>query len=332
MLVRLLHQPTFLSRKSAFGLAIIAALVCSPALAEPIYRGQIALTFDDAPTGDGTLMSGEERTAMLIEGLEQADVSEAMFFVLTGNIQGASDARRLRAYTQAGHVLANHTHSHPWLRDTATDFYLQDLDRAADILSQYESVVPFFRFPYLDEGNARAMRLAVQAGLRERGLQNGYVTVDTYDWYMQAMVNEAVGAGHEIDMDRLGQVYVDILQQGIDFYDAIARVQLGRSPRHVLLLHENDLAALFLPDLVASLREQGWDIITAQEAFDDPIAQIQPETQFNGQGRVAAIAHAQGVSPRNLVSPMEEEDLLRAIFLQNGLLPSPILPSPSTNQ
>lgn len=116
-------------------------------------------------------------------------------------------------------------------------------------------------------------------------------------------------------------MYVDVLLQSIEFYDDIAQAQLGRSPRHVLLLHENDLAALFVPQLITALRADGWDIIPAQNAFNDPISQIFPETEFNGQGRIAAIAHAQGVSPHDLVSPIEEKRLLQQIFRENGLLP-----------
>lgn len=313
------------SRKAAIGLITGIAFAGTTALADQAARGQIALTFDDAPTGQGTLLSGPERTRMLIEGLSEGGVSGAMFFVLTRHITDEADAARLRAYTDAGHVLANHSHSHAWLRETQAATYLQDIDRAADILADYDSVAAFFRFPYLDEGNTPERRLAVQDGLRARGLQNGYVTVDTYDWYMQSMLNDAVSAGHDIDMDVLGAVYVDALLQGIEFYDDVAKDQLGRSPRHVLLLHENDLAALFVPDLIAALRATGWDIIPAQDAFDDPISQIVPATEFNGQGRIAAIAHAQGLPRRDLVSPMEEELILQQIFRKNGLLPEGVI-------
>lgn len=306
------------SYKAVLGLAVAVTLASSAAFAE---QRQIAITFDDAPTGDSVLMTGNERTRMLIDGLQEAGISGAMFFVKTGNIANADDALRLWSYTDAGHFLANHSHRHAWLRETTAAAYLKDMDQAAAVLSHYDSVVPFFRYPYLDEGNTRDLRVAVQAGLDARKLQNGYVTVDTYDWYMQAMLNEALTAGHDVDMERLGAVYVDVLLQGVAFYDRIAQDQLGRSPRHVFLLHENDLAALFLPMLVAALKADGWDIVPAMEAFKDPISQIIPETQFNGQGRVAAIAHAQGVPARDLVSPMEEEDQLRKIFRDNALLP-----------
>lgn len=302
---------------------IVAILIGSAVYAEDVPQRQIALTFDDAPLSDGIWMSGPERTQLLIENLRIAGVSEAMFLVLTGNTASDADADRLRAYTEAGHTLANHSHTHPWLRDTDPETYLQDVDQASDVLSGYDAVAPFFRFPYLDEGDTCERRLEVVQGLQRRSLANAYVTVDTYDWYLQVLVNEAVEAGHLIDMEILGAVYVDILVRGVTHYDDLAQVYLGRSPRHVLLLHENDLAALFVPDLVAALEAEGWDIISAREAYEDPIADQRPDTQFNGQGRVAAIARAAGAHRRTLVPQVEEEDVLRDLFLRNGLLPAP---------
>jgi hypothetical protein len=70
--------------------------------------------------------------------------------------------------------------------------------------------------------------------------------------------------------------------------------ELGRSPNHVLLLHENDLAAMYLGDLVARLRKTGWEIVSPDVAFRDPIARVEPDTLVLGQGRVIALAAAKG--------------------------------------
>ncbi|MBY5935258.1 polysaccharide deacetylase family protein [Tateyamaria omphalii] len=306
-------------RAGAFMAVMFASFAGAVSAAE---TRRISFSFDDAPRGDGPLLSGAERTEKLVAGLANAGIEGAAFFVLTQSLAHHRDgADRLRTYTDAGHVLANHTHTHPRLRETDPDSYLADIDRAAAILEGFDNVAPYFRFPYLDEGDTRDKRLAVVAGLAARGLQNAYVTVDTYDWYMQALVNEAVEAGHPLDMDRLGQVYVEVLIDTIEFYDALAVQTLGRHPDHVLLLHENDLAALFVEDLAGALREDGWVIVPAIEAYTDEIARVRPDTQFNGQGRIAAIAHAAGVAPRQLVSPGEDEDRLRAAFVARGLLP-----------
>ena len=290
----------------------------------PAPRGRIAITFDDAPRGDGEFFTGAERTERLIAELAEAGVEGAMIFVLTENIAlEAQGADRLRAYTDAGLVLANHSHTHSWLSRTDVADYLADIDTASGLLAGYESTAPFYRFPFLDEGRTSEKRDALRAGLQARGLRNGYVTVDTYDWYMNALAEEAVRKGHAPDMQALGSTYVEILAGNVEFYDRIAQATLGRSPAHVLLLHENDLAALFVGDLVKELRARGWEIVPALEAYDDPIAEVDPDTLFNGQGRVAAMADTEGLFKRSdLIAPDEDEDWLRAEFVRRGLLPA----------
>ena len=297
-----------------------ACLITNPAAATGVR--QIAITFDDAPTGKGPLFSGEERTRRLLQALEDAEIKGAMFFVITQNIDRAEHGRdRLKAYVQAGNRLANHSHSHSWLwKNNATD-YSNDIASAAGILKQFDGVSPFYRFPYLDEGRSQEKRDAVRKWLRENSLLNGYVTVDNYDWYMNALFAEAVRVGGPIDHEAWRDAYVDILMRGVEFYDELARETLGRSPRHVLLLHENDLAAMFVDDLAEALRRNGWEIIPAEEAYYDPIAQTEPATTLNGQGRAAAIAHSAGArEAHELVSRYESEDWLRYEFATRGLL------------
>jgi hypothetical protein len=150
--------------------------------------------------------------------------------------------------------------------------------------------------------------------LNERGLRNGYVTVDTYDWHLVNLARDATAAGIEIDLAKLRDLYVDVIVSSTEFYDAMAQKTLGRSPHHVLLLHENDLSALFVGDLVAELQEHGFRIVPATEAFLDPIAGREPDTLFLGQGRIAALAHEAGQLPADLVSPTEDEEYLRRRF------------------
>ena len=277
---------------------------------------QIALTFDDATRGPGPFFDGPERTRRLVDALQRADVDEAMFFVTTRNVdrQGETGSARIHAYTGAGHTLGNHSHSHQWLSRTDTDEYIADLDLAAQKLASFENVQPLYRYPFLDEGRGVEKRDRLRQALAERGIRNAYVTVDTYDWYLETLAQEAQEAGRQMDIDKLRSLYVDVIVSGTEFYDAIAKQTLGRSPQHVLLLHENDLAALFIGDLVAELRNRGWTIIPATEAFADPIAEIQPDTLFLGQGRVAAIAHEAGATPASLVSREEDEDYLKRRF------------------
>ncbi|WP_299743195.1 polysaccharide deacetylase family protein [uncultured Tateyamaria sp.] len=328
---RYFASPSLVIRPIAAALVVFSTtpqpLFSKDAAETPLPQREIALSFDDAPRGDGQLLDGRTRTVMLIQALERAGVEGAGFFVLTGQIaETDGGSERIAAYQAAGHVLANHTHTHPSLNRTEADAFLADVDLAAEVLSEFGGSIDLFRFPYLREGDTKAKHAAVRDGLAERGLRNAYVTVDNYDWYLQALVDEAVSAGHPLDRAALGQLYVDVLVDAVEFYDAVAKRALGRSPRHILLLHENDLAALFVDDLVIRLRELGWTIISVDDAYEDDIANQQPDTLFHNQGRVAALAHAAGVQPKELINVTEDESYLRALFEDHGLLPKPDSP------
>ena len=67
----------------AFALISAACLAGLSAHADTSKR--IALTYDDAPRAD-TAMTGDDRAAMPLSGLEAAGVDQAAFFVVTSNV------------------------------------------------------------------------------------------------------------------------------------------------------------------------------------------------------------------------------------------------------
>ena len=99
----------------------------------------------------------------------------------------------------------------------------------------------------------------------------------------------------------------------IQFYDNMANEVLGISPPHILLLHENDLAALYIDDLIAFLNEKGLDIITPDEAYESQIANRIPDVLINNQGRIAAIAVEQGYEG-SLRHESESPEYLDSLF------------------
>jgi hypothetical protein len=169
---------------------------------------------------------------------------------------------------------------------------------------------PWFRYPFLDEGRSKPVRDSIRSALKDLGLSNGYVTIDNYDWYLNSLLRKAKQEGKKVNHGNLRSVYLEHIWNSVQFYDSIARQTLGRSPRHVLLLHENDLTAYFLSDLIQLLREKGWKIISPTEAYEDPIATHIPEVLFNGQGRVGAIAREKGSAAKDLIQLSEDEAFL----------------------
>lgn len=282
---------------AALMLAVRADPVSNAGAATPQAAAKrIALSFDDVPRGRGAFLTPDERTARLIAVLESRGVRQAAFFVNPGRIvhfgDGIDAPKRIAAYVAAGHVLADHTDTHPHLSDVTAAAFLADIDRAeAWLKTQGAARRPWMRFPYLDEGGPdKAKRDAVRAGLHARGLQNGYVTIDGSDWNMEGLALAAKKAGKAIDMAALRDLYVETHVQSADFGDDLARRALGRSPAHVLLLHETDMAALFLGDLIDALRKDGWEIITADQAYADPIHTAEPDVPWTAGTLIEQIA------------------------------------------
>lgn len=287
-------------------------------IATGAFTQEIALTFDDAPIHDGAYFSGSERTKTLIAKLKISGVPQVAFFCITSNMDSLGTAR-LQQYAAVGHIIANHTHSHLAMRQLGIKNYIQDIFKADEILRKQQGFQSWFRYPFLDEGRTREDRDAIRQALAERGYMNGYVTVDNYDWYLNRLWQTALRAKKKIAYDKLRQIYLEHLWKSITFYDQMARVVLGRSPKHVLLLHENDLAALYVDELVALLMEKGWKIISPAEAYTDPIATNIPDVLLNNQGRIAAIAKANGYKGL-FVQESEDEAFLEKLFQSSGVI------------
>lgn len=294
-------QEVGIAARFLMALVAVAALISARPIAyempppEDHAEKRIAITFDDAPRGPGAFLTPQQRTALLIRTLAEAHVSQAAFFVNPARAD-AEHAALIDAYVDAGHVIANHTDHHMHLSGTSAERFLADIDAAEAWLKPRKGYRPWFRYPYLDEGGRNtAKRDAVRAGLAARGLRNGYVTIDGSDWNMEALAIAAKRRGKPIDMAALRKLYVDTHVQSADFNDALARRTLGRSPMHVLLLHETDVSTLFIGDLVRALRADGWEIVPADTAFADPIYGEKPDVALASGTIIEMLAWEKGV-------------------------------------
>ena len=158
----------------------------------------------------------------------------------------------------------------------------------------------------------------MRAGLKARGLRNGYVTVDGGDWNMEALTVAAMKAGKAIDLAALRDLYVQTHVESANFYDGLAVKTLGRSPAHVLLLHETDLAALFIAELVEALRSDGWEIVTADEAFADPISKLFPDVPSARGALTESLAWEKGL-PAPRWYERNDVDLANRLFAERVL-------------
>ncbi|HEY0132327.1 MAG TPA: polysaccharide deacetylase, partial [Allosphingosinicella sp.] len=128
--------------------------------------------------------------------------------------------------------------------------------------------------------------------------------------------------GKHMNSKALRELYVETMVGAANFYDGLARRTLGRSPAHMLLLHETDLAALYLPALIDALRKDGWEIITADEAYADPIARALPDTPSAQGTRTEAMAWEKGL-PAPRWYERENVKIANALFAERVLKETP---------
>ena len=136
------------------------------ALTAPARPGELALTFDDGPNPTWT--------PKLLDTLASHNV-HATFFLLGGFAQAQPDlVRRIAA---AGHLVGNHTWSHPDLSRTPAQRVRQELWRTSQTLEQIVGApVRYFRPPF------GARRPVVFRIARELKLQPVLWNAMTNDW------------------------------------------------------------------------------------------------------------------------------------------------------
>lgn len=136
------------------------------ALTAPARPGEIALTFDDGPNATWT--------PRLLDVLEKYDV-RGTFFLLGG--RAAVQPELVRRMAAAGHIIGNHSWSHPNLARTRASLVRDQLKRTSDALEQIlGKPVTFFRPPY---GGRRPVVFRIA---RELGLQPVLWNAMTGDW------------------------------------------------------------------------------------------------------------------------------------------------------
>lgn len=284
------------------------------------FGKEIALTFDDAPRRSTPHFETHARTTALIQKLKDLNVPPVMIFANPCNRPDQKDVlAQLKAYRDAGHLVGNHTCSHPHLDEVGLEAFKADMQKADQLLTPFFSGQKFFRFPFFNEGKDEKVRDQVRVWLKEHAYRNGFATVDTDDTVLSERLNVAKKLGKKINYDKVQELYVKHVVGAAEFYEALALEQLGRSPKHVVLLHEIDSSVLFIEALVKELRSRGWKIISAEEAYKDPVYLSSPKNTYSGNALLSQLYYEKiGYPPKYTFYQWEEmtKDLNQVLGLK----------------
>lgn len=288
--------------------------ISSTAIAQPT----ISFTFDDGSTSNRGNFQFEDWNNMILNALDRAAI-KAVFFVKTRGMASKKGRYLLESWDNKGHLIANHTFSHPFFnsKDVNAEDFRNELLKADALIKNYRNYVKLFRFPYLKEGNSQSEVDSIRQILKDNGYQNGYVTIDASDWYIDSRLRNRLKENPQADLDDYKAFYLEHLFDRASYYEKLSTELTGRHIKHTLLLHHNLAAALFLDDLIALFKSKGWNVISADEAYKDPIFKQTPE--YAGESLIWALAKDSGNYEDQLRYPAEDSRYERERMDKLGL-------------
>lgn len=272
----------------------ITTLIAVSLFSSGVMAKSLAITLDDSPRAARGYFDGPTRAKELLAEINRHNISQIAFFSVAKNVNGEGKERLLN-FANAGHVIAHHSYAHADFNKTSLENYIANFERAENTLKTLPNYKRWFRFPYLREGDSEEKRDGMRSHLEKKGYINAYITLNNYDWYLENLFQKAIAKQQHINFEALKHLYIELIIEGIEYYDDMAIEYLGRSPKHILLLHEMDITALYLGDLVDALRKKGWSTITLEQALEDDIAGYRTKKVFKfNPGRIGEIAYDKG--------------------------------------
>jgi peptidoglycan/xylan/chitin deacetylase (PgdA/CDA1 family) len=288
------------------GVATFAASKAASSFADDAPR--VAITMDDFRWQDAPRLTADERNRALLEALRSENDLKLALFVAGKNVDNERGKQLLRAWDREGHVIANHTYSHPYYhsRKVTVEDYSADILRCEALIKDYRHFKRLFRFPFLKEGDTADKRDRLRAFLKERGYRTGHVTIDASDWYVDDRLRARLAKDPNADLTAYRDFYLAHIWGRADYYDQLGVRVLGRRVKHTLLVHYNLLNALFLGDLLRMFKAKGWKLTNAEEAFRDPVFEATPRILPAGESLIWALAKETGKFDAVLRYPGED--------------------------
>lgn len=260
-------------------------------LAQPLQAKEIALTFDDSPAESSLHFESNQRTDELLKKLKELSVPPVIVFANPcKGVDSESTLRQLKKYRDDGHLIGNHTCTHPRLDTVGIADFKADSKKADSLLAPYFSGQKYFRFPFLNEGADPKVRDEMRMWLHKNKYRNGMVSADNEDPIFSYKINQAKQQGKKIDYEKVKELFLDHITSSLKCADDLAKKVLGYSPKHVLLLHERDATIMFIDSLATELRDKGWKIISAVDAYQDKLYLETPANTHAGNGIISQIA------------------------------------------
>jgi peptidoglycan-N-acetylglucosamine deacetylase len=276
-------------------LALLAALVTRTALTQTRF---VALTFDDLPFVAGSdtrpIDSRDAKAAKaanrkILTALVRHHVPTTGFVIdrSVEQLGSATGTQILKSWVSAGMNLGNHTYAHPNFNDLTVAEFEDQVVRGeatfAPLMKAAGRPVQFFRFPFNHTGDTQEKHDALAAFLAARGYRLAPCTVENSDWLFAARYQELLAQHDAAAARRLRRDYLRFTTAQIDYFARLNKQVLGYQPPQIMLLHDNQLNADVIGELLSLVEQRNFKWVSLDQAEQDPVYR-EPDTFVTSYG------------------------------------------------
>lgn len=255
---------------------------------------QICLTIDDLPVvsygvSDTSIQSGVMNRLLRTLVREHIPaigfVNERKLYDSSGSLP--FQVSLLERWIDGGMELGNHTYSHPDFNSVSCTDFFSDVIRGEtvtkDLLRKRGKTLRYFRHPFLHVGNTKEKADSLSTFLAERGYIVVPVTVDNDDYLFAVVYHRARMKRDTASAVRIGRDYVVYMRDKLQYYEREATALFGRPIAQTLLMHASRLNADHLDELVAMIRENGYQFVDPETVLNDDVYRT-PVTVYRNFG------------------------------------------------
>ncbi len=264
----------------------------------------IALSFDDGLNPE-RIPQAEQWNRQILVQLKKHQL-QSVLFAAGLNVDSKAGLELVADWGKQGHILANHSYSHKNLNSAKTllSDYLADIKKNHQLLSGLAGWQNWYRFPYLKEGNTTEKKNGVRNWLKTQDYRIGHVSIDASDWYYSQRFLKWQNANPDGNAEKFKEAYIQHLWRCAKYYDELSQKLFKRSVDHVLLLHTNAINAAFLDDVITFFKSKGWNFISPEKAYQDPVYSSKVTNLPAGESLLWSLAKQRNLE--NLRYPAED--------------------------
>lgn len=254
----------------------------------------VAVTVDDLPYASVLAVSpsdaavAEEINRKLLLALKHhhAPVTGFVIQKRVEELGVAAGTEMLRGWTSGEFGLGNHTYSHADINQLSPAQIEDEIIRGeasfVPLMKQVGKKPEFFRFPMNHTGDTPQKHEQVAALLTRRGYRLATCTIDNSD-YLFNDADVRMIAAHDTSAQGLRLEYLSYTNSEIDYYAGLNKQVFGYEPPAVMLLHDNQLNADVIEQLLALFEKKQYRFVSLDRAQSDPAYQI-PDTYITKYG------------------------------------------------